>query len=183
MMNMNYGELVASIVEEVEAMVKAVDLAAVERLTDAVVSAKRVFFAGAGRSRLMLSGTAMRMMHLGLTTHVAGEATTPAITREDLLIVCSGSGETPTVVVMASKAKQVGAKVALITLCEGSTLAETSDVCLVFPRPVKASVQIGAAAFEQAAMLFGDALVCLIAQKLEIADPNRLMGQLHSNLE
>lgn len=36
----------------------------------------RVFVAGAGRSGLVLRMAAMRLMHLGLTVHVAGDTTT-----------------------------------------------------------------------------------------------------------
>jgi len=47
----------------------------------------RVFVAGAGRSGLVLRMAAMRLMHLGLDVHVAGDTTTPAITSGDLLLV------------------------------------------------------------------------------------------------
>ena len=37
---------------------------------------------------------AMRLMHLGLTVHVVGETTAPAIRSNDLLLAASGSGTT-----------------------------------------------------------------------------------------
>ncbi len=58
----------------------------------------RVFVAGAGRSGLVLRMAAMRLMHLGMTVHVAGDTTTPAISSGDLLLVASGSGTTSGVV-------------------------------------------------------------------------------------
>lgn len=184
MMEQDYVQTVSAVIREVESTVLTLAPAAVERLIDALVKAKRVFFAGAGRSRMMLGSVAMRLMHIGLTAHVVGEATAPAIGKGDLLVVASGSGETSTIVTIAAKAGRAGAGVALITLNEASTLASVSDICLAFSdQSIKESVQIGAAAFEQATLIMGDALVCLTAQRLGIADPNRLIGELHSNLE
>src|SRR5680860_827298 len=53
--------------------------------------AGRVFVLGAGRSCLALRMTAMRLMHLGLTVHVVGEVTAPAIAAGDVLLAASGS--------------------------------------------------------------------------------------------
>ena len=77
------------------------DLADVVRL---IGGAPRVFLAGAGRSGLVLRMAAMRLMHLGLDVHVAGDTTTPAIREGDLLIAASGSGTTAGVVKAASTA-------------------------------------------------------------------------------
>jgi hypothetical protein len=57
-----------------------------------ILAANRVFVVGAGRTGLALKMAAMRLMHLGLVVHVAGEVTSPAIGRCDLLLVASGSG-------------------------------------------------------------------------------------------
>ena len=51
---------------------------------------------------------AMRLMHLGLTVHIAGDTTTPAITSGDLLLVASGSGTTSGVVKSAETARKPG---------------------------------------------------------------------------
>lgn len=184
MVETEYAKWVSAVIGEVENTVNTVESSAVESLIDALIKAKRIFFAGAGRSRMMLSSMAMRLMHIGLTVHVIGEVSAPAITSEDLLLVASGSGETATIVTIAAKAKKAGASVALITLNEASKLAKDSDICLAFSdRAMKKSVQIGAAAFEQATLILGDTLVLMAARRLGIADPNGLMGRLHSNLE
>ena len=44
-----------------------------------LTTVNRVFVAGAGRSGLVLRMAAMRLMHLGLTVHIAGDTTTPAV--------------------------------------------------------------------------------------------------------
>ena len=69
MMEQDYVQTVSAVIREVESTVLTLAPAAVERLIDALVKAKRVFFAGAGRSRMMLGSVAMRLMHIGLTAH------------------------------------------------------------------------------------------------------------------
>ena len=71
--------------------------------------ARRVFVAGGGRSGLALRMHAMRLMHLGLTAHVVGETTTPAIGSGDLLVVASGSGTTAGAVAAAQTSVSTGA--------------------------------------------------------------------------
>lgn len=131
-MENQYTETIHAVIGEVGDMMDTICPMDVERFINMALKAKRVFFAAAGRSRLMLSAVAMRFMHIGMTVHVVGEASAPAITEEDILVVASGSGETSTVVNIAQKAKAIGAAVALITLHEASALAEISDVCLHF---------------------------------------------------
>ena len=69
--------------------------------------ARRIFTLGAGRSGIALNMTAMRLMHLGLTVHVVGEATAPAIETGDVLLVASGSGSTTGIVSAARTAHEV----------------------------------------------------------------------------
>ena len=68
----------------------------IEQAVKEITTAKRIFFAGAGRAGLMMKGFAMRLMHMGFECHVAGDATTPSIQKNDLLIVASGKAETRT---------------------------------------------------------------------------------------
>lgn len=179
-----FSALADAILQEVHSALSSVDPALVDGLAEDVTGARRIFFAGAGRSRLMLSAMAMRLMHIGLTAHVVGEVTAPAIAAGDLLVVASGSGRTPTIVTVAAKAKEAGARVALITMDALSSLANCSDRCITLSQAAMcASVQVGAAVFEQATMILGDALVCMVAHRLGIADVNGVMRQRHSNLE
>jgi 6-phospho-3-hexuloisomerase len=97
----------------------------------------RVFVAGAGRSGLVLRMAAMRLMHLGLTVHVAGDTTTPAISSGDLLLVASGSGTTSGVVKSAETAAKAGARVAAFTTNPDSPLAALADALVVIPAAQK----------------------------------------------
>ena len=73
---------------------------------------------------------AMRLMHLGFRVHVVGDVTTPAITRKDVVIALSGSGETKNVTLAANAAKEVGTKVVGITTNPRSTLGKIMDLAI-----------------------------------------------------
>lgn len=99
----------------------------------ALLRARRVFVVGAGRSGLVAKTFAMRLMHLGLDTHVVGETVTPALRRGDMLVAVSGSGETTLTVTAAKVAKKIGAKIAAITSYPRSKLARLADLVVVIP--------------------------------------------------
>ena len=56
---------------------------------------RRWFLCGQGRSGLVAQMAAMRLMHVGFTAHVVGEATAPAVVRGDGLIAISATGADP----------------------------------------------------------------------------------------
>ena len=163
----------------------------VQSLMDAILSARRIFVAGAGRSLLMMRGFAMRLMHLEMTSFVVGETVTPSIGPGDLLIIGSGSGETGTLKIYAQKALAAGAKLALITVHPDSTLGQMADHKLVIAAStVKnaqdtgfVSRQPGASMFEQTLLLLGDALILALQERLGVTDINESMNRLHANLE
>ena len=134
-----------------------------ERAVSELHAAKSVFVLGAGRSGLALRMTAMRLMHLGLTVHVVGEVTTPAIGRGDVLLAASGSGTTEAIVRSAKTAIDVGAVVITLTTATNSPLAGLSSVLVEVPaaekldRAATKSVQYAGSLFEQAVVTIGDA--------------------------
>ncbi|WP_205529152.1 6-phospho-3-hexuloisomerase [Microbacterium halotolerans] len=140
-------------------------------IVTAVHNANRIFVLGAGRSGLALRMTAMRLMHLGMTVHVAGETTAPAIAEGDLLLTASGSGTTAGVVRAATTAKSVGADVVAMSTASESPLAEIADHLLLIPAAAKldrsneASAQYAGSLFEQAVVLVGDALFHALWQR------------------
>ncbi|WP_242453902.1 6-phospho-3-hexuloisomerase [Mycolicibacterium sp. P9-64] len=124
----------------------------------------RVFVAGAGRSGLVLRMAAMRLMHLGLSVHVAGDTTTPAISSGDLLLVASGSGTTSGVVKAAETAKKSGAHIAAFTTNADSPLAALADAVVIIPAAQKTdhgssvSRQYAGSLFEQVLFLATEAV-------------------------
>ena len=123
---MNTAEYSTRILEELGRSLGAVGPAA-DALADAVLGARRVYVAGAGRSGLMLRAFAMRLMHLGLTSYVVGESVTPAIGAGDLLLIGSGSGETESLCCMARRCRALGAQLAVVTANPQSAIAALGD--------------------------------------------------------
>ena len=152
-----------------------------------IENANRLFLLGAGRSGLALRMTAMRLMHLGLTAHVVGETTTPAIAEGDLLIAASGSGTTAGIVRSAETAAKVGARIVALSTTDSSPLADVADHLLVIPAAAKldrsgeASAQYAGSLFEQAVVLVGDALFHALWQRSG-ASADELWPR-HTNLE
>ena len=135
-----------------------------DRAADRIRTADRVFVLGAGRSGPALQMTAMRLTHLGLDVNVVGDATTPAITDQDVLLVASGSGTTAGIVRAASTAARVGAGIVALTTDRTSPLGELADAVIAIPAATKQdhagliSAQYSGGLFEQSLVLVGDAL-------------------------
>ncbi|WP_298255210.1 6-phospho-3-hexuloisomerase [uncultured Arthrobacter sp.] len=156
-------------------------------LVSEIQQAQRVFVTGGGRSGLALRMHAMRLMHLGLTVHVVGETTTPAIGSGDLLIVASGSGTTAAAVAAAQTSVSEGARVAVLTTDGESTLASIAHAVVVIPAAQKtdhsgaASHQYSGSLFEQALLLVLDAVFHTLWQS--DGTPAEDLWPRHANLE
>lgn len=129
-MNCSWQTLREAVLRELDATLGAVDERQVDTLRRAIGDAPRVFVAGKGRSGLAARASAMRQLHLGLTAFVVDEVTTPGLQANDLLLIASGSGRTPTLVQYAERAKKIGARVALVTIQAGSPIAQAADVAV-----------------------------------------------------
>ena len=92
-----------------------------------ITTADNIFVTGAGRSGLAAKAFAMRLMHLGLSSYVVGEAISPAINAGDCILAISGSGETNTIVTAAKISKKRGAKVLALTSYPESSLGQLAD--------------------------------------------------------
>ncbi|MCA4133903.1 6-phospho-3-hexuloisomerase [Arthrobacter sp. M4] len=123
--------------DEIGRTAAAVDPHQVAALTTELKAAERIFVTGAGRSGLVLKMAAMRLMHLGLSVHVVGEVTAPAIREGDLLLAASGSGTTSGVVKAAETAARQGARVAVYTTNPESPLAQVADAVVRIPAAQK----------------------------------------------
>lgn len=186
---MEYNKILGSIMEELTANAAKISAADMEKFADLVISAKRVFIAGAGRSGFAARAFSNRAMHLGLTVYFVGEPTTPAIREGDVLVIGSGSGETGSLVVMAQKAKKVGAKVATLTIHPEASIGSMADAVVTIPGATPKSgladtvksVQPMGSAFEQMSWLVYDTIVMIIMDKL--GKNEQEMFALHANLE
>jgi 6-phospho-3-hexuloisomerase len=180
----------SAIAEEIATVLAAVaadDGDAITRAAAQLDSGGRLFTLGAGRSGLALQMTAMRLMHLGLTAHVVGEATAPAIASGDVLLVASGSGSTHGVVRAARTAAEVGASVVAITADASSVIADLATVSIVVPaarkldRDAAVSQQYAGSLFEQSVVIVGDALFHTLWKASGLSADD--LWPRHSNLE
>jgi len=152
----------AVILSELERTLARVSEEQMEAAIGALLDAPRIFVYGAGRSGLALKMVAMRLMHLGLAVHVAGETSTPAIAGGDLLVVASGSGTTRGVLAAAEVARGAGADVLVVTAAPASRLGELATCLVEIPAATKqdhagrVSHQYAGALFEQALLLTMD---------------------------
>ena len=102
---MNNQEYAKKVIDELTHTLTKIDTEDAEKFVELVDEADEVFCAGAGRSGFQIKGFAMRLMHMGKASYVVGETCTPNIKEDGLLVVCSGSGETKSLVNHATKAK------------------------------------------------------------------------------
>ena len=179
---------ISEILGEMSATLARVPPEGLERLVEAVLSADRIYVAGGGRSGLMARAFAMRLMHLGLTTHVVGETTTPSIRSGDLLVSCSASGETQVTVLVSQVAQTAGARVFAITATPDSPMARLANETIVIGAPTKhtprgggTSAQYGGSLFEQAMLVLLDAVSSEIGRRL--GTPEQDLDARHANLE
>ncbi len=121
-------ESMASIAEHVKSISNTVDTGQVNLMLEYLQKADKVFVYGAGRSGLVGKAFSMRLMHLGINVFVVGDVITPAIEKDDVLLVISGSGETTIPVNSAKIAKEAGARIMCITTYPNSTLGKLSDL-------------------------------------------------------
>ncbi len=153
--------------DELAGVLSRVERRTVDDFVSTVDNAHRIFVAGAGRSGFMGEAFAMRLVHMGLTVHVVGEATAPTMTAGDVLVALSGSGTTSGTVRTAEQAVRAEATVVAVTTDPESPLARESALVLHLAAATKyrradeaSSIQPLSSLFDQAVHLVLDA-VCL----------------------
>ena len=185
----NIQQLCRAVVAELENTLSGIANEQAEELVKAILNSEKVLVAGAGRSGFAVKAFAMRLMHMGFDAYVVGETVTPNLTAEDILIIGSGSGSTGSLVVMADKAKTIGAKIVLVTIVAGSPIGELADIVLTIPAPSPKiekdtgfkSIQPMGSLFEQSLLLTLDAIILMLMERNE--QNSDIMFKRHANLE
>jgi 6-phospho-3-hexuloisomerase len=116
--------------ENISATARSLDGKEAEAFLNEIISAERIYVAGAGRSGFVAKAFAMRLMHLGFDVYVVGEIVTPAFSNRDTLVAFSGSGETNSIVDICEIVKGLGGKVCLVTASPSSRMETIAD-CVV----------------------------------------------------
>ncbi|HTY47015.1 MAG TPA: 6-phospho-3-hexuloisomerase [Methanomassiliicoccales archaeon] len=171
----------AYIISEVQRALERVDDRCIEALVSAIISAKKVFVYGVGRSGLVAQAFSVRLVQMGLDVHFIGESTTPIVEEGDLVLIVSNTGETMSAVQTANIVGRVGAKVALITSTRHSKLGSASNIIVEIPitkdemRPTMAPL---GTLFEASAYMFLDSLVPVLMQRMKLTES--LMRKRHA---
>jgi len=185
------------IVEHVAKTIEKLDDSQLDQMVSFIENSEKIFLMGAGRSGLVGRAFAMRLVQLGLTTYVIGESVTPAMTKNDLLIAISGSGETDSVVNAAKTAKGVGSKVLAVTSYPDSSLGKISDHVVVVEGRTKIDIEkdhlkhqiegthssltpLGTL-FEDTVMIFLDGIIARLMTHLKTGEMD--MKRRHATLE
>ena len=180
-----------AILDEVGAYGARISGRELKAAAEAIVRARRVFVAGAGRTGFASRAFANRMMHLGKPAFFVGETTTPSVGEGDVLVVGSGSGTTASLVAAVEKAKGIGVEVVTLTMFPDHRIGALADVVVAVPgvTPKRApgeaqsaeSIQPMGSLFEQLCWLAYDALVLILMPLL--GQTGGSMFERHANLE
>ena len=174
---------------EINQVLSRVPAGAAESLIAALEQAPRIFGFGAGRSGFVLRSFCMRLMQLGYQVYYVGETTTPRLQAGDLLVVISGSGETPHTLGLVQQARQRQAFTVALTAHRSSSLGQLVDLVVLIPGTTKLTLaeeedshQCPGSLFEQAAFLFLEAVVLLLFHRRWGRDKAQVLAR-HADLE
>lgn len=126
-------------------------------LLNKVLNTGNIIGLGAGRMGYSLRSFIMRLSHVGFEAFMIGDTTLPRVTKSDLVIVNSSTGNTPSIALYAEQAKVAGAKIALITSTKESRISKLSDLTVEYS--VIDNHQLMKTVHEQFSLLFFDYIV------------------------
>lgn len=180
-----YADLSMKELEEVFAMM---DDSYIRELLEAVKAYPRIFTIGAGREGLSTKAFAMRLTHLGKTSHWIWDDTTPALGKGDLLIDVCGPGHIDTIDQVVRYAKGHGATIATISAADSGYCVDQADIKVKLPAAayrasgkfVETKQPMGNL-FEQALYILYDIIVMMAREELGI--PEEEMVARHRNIE
>jgi 6-phospho-3-hexuloisomerase len=164
-----------------------VDLTEIDRITKRIMKARKIFLYGKGRTGLITEMFAMRLAQLGMQVHLLEQPTTPALSKEDLIILISGSGETNGILSIANRVLDIGAEMVVITKEPNSSLSKLTQDKLIVPvlddkkENLSSSKVYNGTLFEQALFVILD----LMTHRLVVRTGQSYqdLDQRHANLE
>ena len=122
------------IAEQVKKNLDLIDTNQVLKFIDLIIEVDsmdgRIFIYGAGRSGFIGRCFAQRLMHLGIKSCFVSDAVTYRYSKDDLLVLISGSGETTSPRAITEEAKKIGGKIASITGNPTSNIGMLSDLTI-----------------------------------------------------
>ena len=172
------------ILDNLKRILDVTDNSKAAELVSLVNSSGATFIGGAGRSLLVSRFFAMRLVQSGHKVFMVGEVVTPAIKEGDLLILVSGSGGTATLLPFVKKAKEVGAKLAVISMKKSSAMADVADLVVQVGQddsfPLVKGMPMGSQ-FELSTLVFLEGAISELIHAENLTEEG--MRALHANLE
>jgi 6-phospho-3-hexuloisomerase len=179
---------ISSILNEINTVLSILDRSQISRMIEEILNADKIVAIGAGRVGMAIRGFAMRLGHLGMKAWMLGDSTVPEMSKGDLLIVASGSGETQTIFDLMEIAKKSNIKTLLITGNPQSRMGKLADTVVQIKAPSKTkplegftSIQPMTTLNEQSLGIFFDAVVLLLMERM--GETHETMWARHSILE
>jgi len=151
----------------------------VAAFTKAILDADQIVVAGRGRSGMMASAFARRLGQMGLRAWGLDDTTVPRLGVGDVLVACTGSGETSTVLSLMQTARNGGARVLCVTRSPPET--EVADVTVGLAVPFQGGPFPLGTLFEASALAFLDQVVVDLIEALGATESE--LGARHTNLE
>lgn len=183
------GALAEGALDEIRGVFRRLAPGALDPVLDALAGARRIVCHGVGREGLMMRALAMRLYHLGLDAHVAGDMSAPPVGPGDLLVTSAGPGGFATVDGLMGVAREAGARTLLVTAQPQGNAAALADTVFVLPAqtmandagPSVVSVLPMGSLYEGAQFLLFELVVLALRDRLGIAP--EAMRARHTNLE
>lgn len=179
---MKFTEALDYISGEIATVLKGVKVEHINEMMDHILSSDNIFVYGAGRSGLVGKAFAVRLVHLGFPAFVIGETITRPVTKDDLVVLISATGETIPVAMTAEIARRLGAKLISITSNPESHIARFADLLIIL-RQKKENAELAplGTLFEASAWIFLDAIIAELMSRTGENEIN--MRHRHATLE
>lgn len=184
-----YEDLYRHQLDEHKKVFEKQNIEELEHFLDAIVDSNRIFVMGVGREGIAARAFSMRLMHLGKEVHWIWDDTTPGMTEGDLFIAVNGSGKIGHIHYVVEKAKETGAKIAVVTGTPKEKTPTLADNILFIPAYVfngtdercVPSIQPMGALFEQHCFLLYDIIIMLLEKRMK--KTHEEMEARHRNIE
>lgn len=186
----SYTNLTTKMMDEHKEVFSLLSMEQLEQFMDAIAAADNIFVLGAGREGISLRGFAMRLAHMGKHAQWIWDDTTTGIKPGDLLVMSDGRGDIGSFSYIMQKAKDAGAKIALLTgNPDGVNIKKYADIVLfvrsqaylVERDDVVPTIQIMGNQYEQQLYMLCDVIIMLLTQKLGLTYAD--LEARHRNVE
>ncbi len=149
--------------ESISATLRNIDQTAVQNLVNKISKAQHVMICGAGSSALQAEDLSVRLSRLGVFTYFYRDfelwkTFLGYLGKDDLLLLFSNSGETPSIIELARSAKQKDIFIAAVVSFPTSTLAKCSDIAIITENRGELPIRLGAMTSRTAQFLVVDML-------------------------